>query len=138
MFFTFNIQYSLSKKYLCTKYNHVNFRNGPGVKFPILYKVYKKDYPLEIIDTIEGWHAVVDFKGEKMWVSSINLSSKCGGIVRESVKAEVKIKPEEDALTLFILEEGFTIKNLKCYTKWCLVEVEDKSGWVLKSLIWGI
>lgn len=129
---------AISEKIMCTKSSNVNFRNGPGQQFKILYKVFKKDYPVRIINSIEGWYAVEDFKGDKMWVSSGNLSSKCGRIVKNERSAEVKVKPDENSINLMILESGFILKEIKCYSTWCQIEIEGKLGWILKENVWGV
>lgn len=128
----------IKENYFCTKYNVVNFRNGPGIKFTIIYKVYKKDYPVKVLETIEGWHAVIDFKEDKMWVSGANLTHKCGGIIKAGVKAPVRIYPAEDSIVLFTLDEGFTTRKIKCYRKWCRIKIQNKTGWIEKSYIWGV
>lgn len=122
--------------FLCTKYSNVNLRNGPGIKFTIIVKLLKKGYPLKIIDKIEEWYAVEDFKGDKMWVSSSNLSSKCGAIVK--TESDLKIKPNAEALSIAIIEEGFIINKITCYKNWCETTIENKTGWILKSSIWGV
>ena len=133
-FIFFNKVYA--NDFLCTKYSNVNLRNGPGTKFTMVAKLLKKGYPLKIIDKIEEWYAVEDFKGDKMWVSSSNLTSKCGAIIK--VNADFKIKPEEGAISIFTLEEGFVVNKIKCYKSWCEATIENKTGWILKSSTWGI
>ena len=128
----------VEEKFLCTKSNNVNFRNGPGVQFEVLYKILAVKYPLKVIDKADAWYAVEDFMGAKMWVSSVNVYSKCGGIVKNEKKASVRVSPSEDALTLFTLESGFIINNIECYDVWCKVEVENKFGWVMKESLWGV
>lgn len=120
----------------CTKSNNVNFRNGPSVKFAILYKVLKRGYPLKIIETIDDWNAVQDFKGDKMWVSSSNLTSKCGKIVK-SLKALVRLKPNLNSNVILTLDEGFIIERVKCYQKWCEVTIENRKGWVESEDLWA-
>ena len=47
---TFNeVVGSKKNKYLTTRYNEVNVRNGPGLNNLILFKILKKGYPLLII-----------------------------------------------------------------------------------------
>ncbi len=138
IFFAVSCNPAWATQILCTKSDNVNFRNGPGIKFSIIFKIFKKDYPVSVVETIDAWHAVVDFKGDKMWVSSINLVSKCGGIVKMNAKPEVKIKPQENALTLFALEEGFVLKDITCYKKWCKVKIENKTGWIEEQFVWGV
>ena len=46
---TSNAPQSLKKnKYLSTRYNEVNLRNGPGLNQLILYKILARGYPLKI------------------------------------------------------------------------------------------
>jgi hypothetical protein len=54
VFFVLLVKSVFAAEFLCTKYSNVNFRNGPGVKFAIVYKIFKKGYPVKVIDTIDG------------------------------------------------------------------------------------
>jgi SH3-like domain-containing protein len=139
IFFTLASKTSYSQTsgvFKCTKLGNVNLRNGPGLKFNIAYKVLARGYPLKIIDTIDTWVAVEDFKGERVWVSSSNLSNKCGKIVNTE-KAEVFLKPSTESGVILTLQEGFILNNINCYNRWCEVKIEDKKGWILSSQLWG-
>ena len=136
VFFVLLTKSVFAAEFLCTKYSNVNFRNGPGVKFAIVYKVFKKGYPVKVIDTIDEWHAVEDFKGDKMWVSSSNLASKCGKIVNNAKLARVRFSPEETSPIFAELENGFVINRVKCYKMWCEVTIEGKLGWILRESLW--
>jgi SH3-like domain-containing protein len=125
----------VKETFKCTKNSNVNFRNGPSVKFAIIYKVFKKGYPVKVIELMDSWFAVEDFKGDKMWVSSVNLTSKCGKIVKK--QAEIKLTPNNAAPIIATLEEGFIIHEVKCHKKWCEVKMQTKKGWVLKDELWG-
>ena len=55
MIITPNTSAGLKKnKYLSTKYNEVNLRNGPGLSQLILFKILAKGYPLEIKEKYES------------------------------------------------------------------------------------
>jgi SH3-like domain-containing protein len=139
IFFTLVSKTSYSQTsgvFKCTKLGNVNFRNGPGLKFAVIYKVFKRGYPLKVVDTIDTWVAVEDFKGDKIWVSSSNLTSKCGKIVSVE-KAEVFLKPDLSSSVLLTLEEGFVLQDITCHYRWCEVKVEGKRGWVLREKLWG-
>ena len=70
-----NISLGLKKnKYLSTKYNEVNLRNGPGLNQLVLYKILIKGYPLEITEVYENWYKVIDYKKRVGWVSKTQLS----------------------------------------------------------------
>ena len=58
-----NISLGLKKnKYLSTKYNEVNLRNGPGLNQLVLYKILIKGYPVEVTEVYENWYKVTDHK----------------------------------------------------------------------------
>lgn len=138
IFFTFftKVVYAKNEVFLCSKSQNVNARNGPSTQFSVIYKITKQGYPVKVIEKVDHWYAVEDYKKDKMWISSSNLSAKCGKIVKMGHNAEVKIKPDISSNTLFILEEGFVIEKIKCYTTWCNVKIENQSGWVLEKDLW--
>ena len=48
---TFNkVDASKKNKYLTTRYDEVNVRNGPGLNNLVLFKILKKGYPLLVIE----------------------------------------------------------------------------------------
>ncbi len=123
--------------FLCTKSDNVNGRNGPNTNFAIIYKISQVNYPFKVIRKIENWFVVEDFKGDKMWISASNLTSRCGKIIKLNHTAEVKIKPNIKSNTILNLGEGFIIKNAKCYQEWCYIKIDNTKGWVLKDSIWN-
>ena len=49
-------------KYLSTKYNEVNLRNGHSLNQLVLYKILIKGYPVEVTEVYENWYKVTDHK----------------------------------------------------------------------------
>ena len=70
------ICYATKIKFLSTKFNEVNVRNGPGLNHLLKYKILVEGYPLRVIDEFENWKKVEDFNGKFGWVSSSQLSIK--------------------------------------------------------------
>lgn len=136
IFFNKNVN-AKEEQFLCSKSQNINARNGPSIKFAIIYKIAKKGYPLKVIEKVDHWFAVQDFKQDKMWISSSNLTSKCGKIIKMNHKAEVKMKPDLNSQTILFLEQGFVINKIHCYQTWCSVKVSNKKGWILKSDLWN-
>jgi Uncharacterized protein conserved in bacteria len=66
---------SKKNKYLTTRYDKVNVRNGPGLNNLILFKILKKGYPLLVIEKFENWYRVIDFNDNKGWISKTQLSN---------------------------------------------------------------
>ena len=123
--------------YLCSKTQNINARNGPSTQFAIIYKISKIGYPFKVIEKVDHWFAVEDFKQDKMWISGSNLTSKCGKIVKLNNKAKVFSSPNVNSNTIFFLEEGYIIRNIKCYKAWCNLKINGQSGWIVKSELWN-
>ena len=135
---TFNeVVGSKKNKYLTTRYNEVNVRNGPGLNNLILFKILKKGYPLLIIEKFENWYRVIDFDDNKGWVSKTQLSSDSYVIVIKDSEKILKF-PNYNSKVLAFVKNNFILKLDKCRKKWCMVTSEKIKGWVPKKSLWGI
>ena len=124
-------------KYLITKYNEVNVRNGPGLNNLILFKIFKKSYPLQVVEEFEGWYRVVDFDNRKGWVSKTQLSKRSAAIVIKSSEKIFKF-PNSNSKVIAIVKKDYVFKIEKCRKKWCKMSNEIISGWILKKSLWGV
>ena len=134
---TFNgVDASKKNKYLTTRYNEVNVRNGPGLNNLILFKILKKGYPLLIIEKFENWYRVVDFNDNKGWISKTQLSNDSYVII---VKSEKVLKfPNHNSKILALAKMNFILELEKCKKKWCKVKSNKIKGWVPKQSLWGV
>ena len=134
---TFNgVDASKKNKYLTTRYNEVNVRNGPGLNNLILFKILKKGYPLLIIEKFENWYRVIDFNDNKGWISKTQLSNDSYVII---VKPEKVLKfPNHNSKILAIAKMNFILELEKCRKKWCKVKSNKIKGWVPKQSLWGV
>lgn len=126
------------RKTVCTKSFRSNFRKGPGINFPIEYEILRSGYPLKVIKNVDTWYAVEDFEGRIAWLGSINVRSKCGAIISKGGFTSIYFAPSTKSKILFSVEKGYIINELECQTaKWCLVTIQNTTGWILKNDIWG-
>jgi len=132
-----NISLGLKKnKYLSTKYNEVNLRNGPGLNQLVLFKILAKGYPLEIKEEYENWYKVSDYKKRVGWVSKTQLSNTRYGILIKNNQKLYKF-PNLNSKQLALVKSDYILKILKCRKSWCQVEDEKLKGWMLKNSLWG-
>jgi SH3-like domain-containing protein len=68
-----------------------------------------RDYPVEIIVSVEGWAKIRDAGGALAWVQKSALADKRMLIVRTNV-AEVRAAPEANSALLFKAEEGVLLE----------------------------
>ena len=124
-------------KYLITKYDEVNVRNGPGLNNLILFKILRKGYPLLIVENFEDWFRVEDVEGRKGWVSKTQLSSQASAIVISNSENIYKF-PSITSKVLAIVKRNFVIKIIKCREDWCKVSEKEIKGWLSKEGLWGV
>ena len=132
-----NISLGLKKnKYLSTKYNEVNLRNGPGLNQLVLYKILIKGYPVEVSEEYENWYKVTDYKKRVGWISKTQLSEVDHGILIRSSEKLYKF-PNIKSKQIALVKENYILKIIKCKKEWCKVEDKAISGWILKKSLWG-
>ena len=126
------------RKTVCTKSIRSNFRKGPDTNSPIEYEILIRGYPLKVIKFIDTWYATEDFEGNIAWISQINVKQNCGAIVASSSLTSVYFTPSVKSKVIISLQKGFIIHKVECLTpKWCSVQINEKTGWVLKENLWG-
>ena len=132
-----NISLGLKKnKYLYTKYNEVNLRNGPGLNQLILYKILIKGYPLKITEEYESWHKVIDYKKRVGWISKTQLSENSHGILITN-NEKIYMFPNKDSKQIALVKADYILEVIRCRKEWCKVEDKKVSGWIKKRSLWG-
>ena len=124
------------KKFMTTKYNEVNVRNGPGLNHLKIYKIYKKGYPLKIIKRFENWKKVSDYQGISGWISDSQLSDQQYVIMIKEQGYIFKF-PDMESKKIALVKKSYVLKCEKCESNWCLVKEQKTKGWVKKQDLWG-
>lgn len=62
-------------RFVSTKSDDVNLRNGPGQDYPLKFHIRCKWYPLEVIAEFGNWRFVRDRDNHKAWIMSGMISS---------------------------------------------------------------
>lgn len=112
-----------------------NVRTGPGFRYPIQWIYKRAGLPVKIVDRYELWRKIEDHKGDGGWVHRNLLSPQ--QTVMVLAPTELREKPMAEATKRAILEAD-VIANLEyCEGDWCRVEVEKRTGWLPKQILWG-
>lgn len=130
------ICYATKIKFLSTKFNEVNVRNGPGLNHLLKYKILVEGYPLKVIDKFENWKKVEDFNGKIGWVSSSQLSTK-NFIITLIDKMYLYKFPSLKSKRVAIVEKNKVMNFIKEKENWLLVESDNVKGWIKKEGTWG-
>ena len=113
--------------------------DGPSLKAQKVF-VVGRDYPFEIIVTLEGWVKVRDMAGAPLaWVERKSLGDKRVVVVRASV-ADVLAAGEPGARTVFRAEQNVLLELLEPpVSGWAKVRHRDgQVGFIGISQVWGL
>ena len=131
------ICYATKIKFLSTKFNEVNVRNGPGLNHLLKYKILVEGYPLRVIDEFENWKKIEDFDGKIGWVSTSQLSIK-KSIITLTDKIYLYKFPSLNSKKIAIVEKNKVMNFVKEKGDWLLVESNKIKGWIKKDGTWGL
>jgi SH3-like domain-containing protein len=100
--------------------------------------VIKRDTPVELVVSLEGWAKVRDAEGTMAWIERKFLAERRSVIVTAE-RAQVRQKAEESAPLEFEAEKGVVLEYLEpAPGGWVKVHHRDgQSGFVRANQIWG-
>ena len=112
--------------------------DAPSQKGSKLF-VIKRDTPVEIVVTLEGWSKVRDAEGGLAWIEKRYLSDRRTVIVRAD-RVEIRQKAEEGAPLVFEADRNVALDYLETVPGgWIKVRHRDgQMGFVRAGQVWGI
>lgn len=129
-------------QYLSLKKDEVNWRRGPGDRFPIEWVYQEKGYPVLMLDKYDHWYQVQESDGSIGWVHQTMLSNKRTALVQE--EGNLTNKPTIDSQVVAVAQPGTIGKIERCPKEYqfCLLSFKNKGttikGWFPRSYLWGI
>ena len=121
------------------RYNEVNLRAGPGVRYPIEWVFHRKALPVRIIRKYATWRLIRDWEGDQGWVHQSLLTKARTFIVLGKLRT-LRHRPESESAAVAQLEGGVIGQLEFCPSNngWCRVTTKGYSGWLRRAEIWGI
>ncbi len=112
--------------------------DAPSLRGKKLY-VIKRDTPVEVVVSLEGWSKVRDAEGGLAWIEKKHLLERRTVIVTVS-RAEIREKAEDSAPLAFEAEQNVSLDYLETITGgWVKVRHRDgQTGFVRANQIWGL
>ena len=112
--------------------------DAPSQKGAKLF-VIKRNTPVEVVVSLEGWIKVRDADGGLSWIEKKNLSDRHSLIVG-AARAEVRQNPDAASQLVFEAEKGVLLDYLETVTGgWIKVRHRDgQSGFVRANQVWGL
>ena len=113
-------------------------RSGPGKKYPVIFEIRQKGYPLKIIAEFNNWRKVVTSDKLTGWIHTQLLSSFRTGIILDTIL--LKKTPSDKSKAKAKLLPKLIVNIIRCDLKWCKIEIvkeKTHSGWIKKKSVWG-
>lgn len=113
--------------------------DGPSLKSDKIF-VVGRDYPFEVVVTLEGWVKVRDIAGAPLaWVEKKSLGDKHMVIVKAPA-ADVLLAGESGAKVVFRTEQNVLLELVEPpVSGWARVRHRDgQTGFISISQIWGL
>ena len=112
--------------------------DAPSGKAKRLY-VVSRDYPVEVMVSLDGWLKVRDAAGELTWLEKKSLSDHRTVLVTAPI-AEVRQSAADQAPLAFRVEKGVAMELSEVGSSgWARIRLRDgRSGFVKVNQVWGL
>jgi SH3-like domain-containing protein len=119
--------------------DEVNFRAGPGRRYPIEWLYKRRGLPVEIEREFEVWRLVAAPDGAKGWVHEATLMGRRDFLVTGAERV-LRDRPQETGRAVAILKPGVIgrIRACDAGAEWCRVQVGAYRGWLRRGEFWGV
>ncbi len=126
-------------RYASLRTDDVNFRAGPGTRYPIEWVYKRRDLPVEIEREFDVWRLVRDPENNRGWVHTATLAAHRTLVVTGHADQVLRAAPRDDAAAVAKLEPGVIgrVRDCKAAMDWCQVQVKDYKGWMKREAFWG-
>ena len=124
-------------RFVSLKGDKTNMRSGPGEDYALLWVYQKKGLPVEIIDEYEQWRRVRDLDGSEGWIHQSVLSGRRMVITLEGTHY-VYDSPDSSGDIVAKIDGGTLATPEKCIDYYCLINHAEFTGWIKKTVLYGI
>jgi SH3-like domain-containing protein len=131
------VTHLLLPRFVSLKTSEGNARRGPGTGHRVDWVFTRRDMPLRVTAEFEHWRRVEDAEGLGGWMHYALLSGVRTVLVAAPT-TDLFAAPNSDSLIVAHLEHNVVAQIIQCAPEWCQLEVENVTGWTLKSALWGV
>jgi SH3-like domain-containing protein len=122
-------------RYSSLRYDKVNGRAGPSLDYPVAWSYSRLGLPVVIIRESQEWRKIRDPQGDEVWVHRRMLAAERTVVTTD--EGAIRRAAESRSALVARFDAGVVLQLRGCSGAWCEVEAEGRSGFVLKSEVWG-
>lgn len=112
--------------------SRAHMRAGPGKKYPVIWVFIRPGTPLEVTAEWNVWRRVRDADGTEGWMDRAMLSTD-RTIQITGQPRELRARPDIASPIVLRAEPGVVMRVTMCADRWCRVEGEGRSGYLLRE-----
>lgn len=116
--------------------DEINVRTGPGQMHPIRWVFTRRGVPVQIVEEAQDWRRIIDHEGDTGWIHASLLSSRRTILVTGDTRP-LRRTPRQDARIVALVEPLVIGNLLNCERNWCLVEIDNRRGWLERGQFYG-
>lgn len=126
-------------RFAALRSDDVNFRSGPGTRYPIDWVYKRRDLPVQIEREFDLWRLVRDPLGNKGWVNQATLTGRRTAVVVGAERV-LRQSANDTAGPVAKLQVGVILRLRSCEasSEWCQAQIGDYRGYIRRSEIWGV
>lgn len=112
-------------------------RAGPGKEYPVIWEFVLPGTPLEVVSEWNVWRKVRDSDGTEGWMDRAMLSTdRTIQITRQT--RDLRARPDLSSPIVLRAEAGVVMRVTMCADRWCRVEGQGRSGYMLREHGFGV
>lgn len=123
-------------RFVSLGHDTVNMRKGPSERYPVIWVYKRESLPLEVVAEYADWRKVREEDGTEGWIKANQLSDQRTALVTRGTRT-LYSGPDSDAKPVWKVAKGVIARIKLCEEAWCQVDIEHKTGWILRDQIWG-
>ena len=112
-------------------------RAGPGKEYPVTWMFVRSGTPLEVVAEWNVWRKVRDADGTEGWMDRAMLSTDRTLQITKQTR-ELRARPDLSSPIVLRAEPGVVMRVTMCADRWCRVEGEGRSGYILREQGFGV
>ena len=124
-------------RYVSLKAEEGNARRGPSLSHRIDWVFTRRNMPLRVTGEYGHWRRVQDRDGQGGWMH-YSLISGVRHVIVQGDMVPLRSNPDPQSQVNAYVEAGVVARLGECKQTWCRVSKDGSTGWVPKSVLWGV
>jgi SH3-like domain-containing protein len=112
-------------------------RAGPGKEYPVIWEFVRPGTPLEVVSEWNVWRKVRDADGTEGWMDRAMLSTDRTIQITRQMR-DLRARPDLSSPIVLRAEPGVVMRVTMCADRWCRVEGQGRSGYLLREQGFGV